>query len=76
MRSVFWLGHVAKRDGNETVTSIEGILGNTALARVLLVDEKMAIDLMIHTIQEMSYLSGFLPELCSAENAMEENTQN
>ncbi len=29
MRSVFWLGHVAKRGGNDTITSPEGIIGNT-----------------------------------------------
>lgn len=68
MRSVFWLGHVAKRDGNKTVTSIEGVLGNTALARYILLDEKIATDLMTHAIQEMGYLSDFLPELYTEEN--------
>lgn len=69
MRSVFWLGHVAKRDGNETVASVEGVLGNTWLARHLLVDEKLAVDLMTHAIQEMGYLADFLPELYTEELA-------
>lgn len=76
MRSVFWLGHVAKREGNRTVRSIEGILGNTALARVLLVDEKMALDLMTHAIQEMGTLSDFLPELYEEENSTPAKGQN
>lgn len=67
MRSVFWLGHVAKRDGNETVSSVEGVLGNTWLARRILVDEKLATDLMTHAIEEMGYLSDFLPELYGEE---------
>lgn len=33
MLSRFWLGMVAKRDGNEEVDSIIGLLGNTYLAR-------------------------------------------
>ena len=63
MRSVFWLGHVAKREGNGQVSSIEGLLGNTWLARRILVDETLAVDLMTHAIQEMGYLSDFLPHL-------------
>lgn len=53
MRSVFWMGHIARRNGNDTVTSVEGVLGNTWLARRILVDEKLATDLMSHAIQEM-----------------------
>ncbi|MEP2990566.1 MAG: hypothetical protein ABJN65_08600 [Parasphingorhabdus sp.] len=67
MRSVFWMGHIAKRNGNDTVTSVEGVLGNTWLARRILVDEKLATDLMSHAIQEMGYLSDFLPQLYSEE---------
>ena len=67
MRSIFWLGHVAKREGNEQVFSIEGLLGNTALARFVLVDTQLATDLMTHAIQEMGYLSDFLPQLYAAE---------
>jgi hypothetical protein len=63
MRSIFWLGHVAKREGNNQVFSIEGLLGNTALARFILLDVQLARDLMIHAIQEMGYLADFLPEL-------------
>jgi hypothetical protein len=68
MRSAFWLGRVARRDGNDQVFSIEGLLGNTALVRWLLLDERVATDLMIHAIEEMGYLSEFLPQL------YEENT--
>lgn len=67
MRSVFWLGHVAKRDGNDTVWSVEGMLGNTWLARRVLLDEGLAVDLMTHAIQEMGNLSDFLPELYGQE---------
>lgn len=67
MRSVFWLGHVSKRDGNKQISSVEGALGNTWLARHLLVDEKLAADLMTHAIEEMGYLSDFLPELFDEE---------
>lgn len=63
LRSVFWMGDVAKRDGNETIFSIEGLLGNTALARRVAISETDAVDLMTHAIQEMGYLSDFLPAL-------------
>jgi len=69
MRSVFWMGHVAKREGNDTVASIEGIVGNTWLARRILLDEQFAVDLMTHAIEEMGYLSDFLPELYAAQTA-------
>lgn len=45
--------------------SIQGLLGNTALARMFLVDKKLAVDLMTHAIQEMGYLADFLAELYS-----------
>lgn len=69
MRSIFWLGHVAKRNGNEQVFSVEGVIGNTALARFILLDEKFATDLMVHAVEEMGYLANFLPQLFTDENA-------
>ncbi|MDO6566895.1 hypothetical protein Q4561_07475 [Alteromonas sp. 1_MG-2023] len=63
MRSIFWMGHVAKRDGNNEVFSIEGVFGNTALVRYLLLDHGMANDLMTHAIEEMGTLADFLPQL-------------
>ncbi|RZV33380.1 MAG: hypothetical protein EX262_06810 [Sphingomonadaceae bacterium] len=63
MRSVFWLGHVSKRDGNENVFSIEGLAANTWIARVLLLDEGFATNLMTHAIEEMGTLADFLPQL-------------
>lgn len=63
MRSRFWLGMVAKRDGNEQIGSIEGIVANTYLVRKLGVSKSSAIDLMNHCTEEMSILAGFLPEL-------------
>lgn len=63
MRSVFWLGHVAKREGNKTVSSVEGLVGNSWLARHILLNEKFATDLMRHAIEEMGILADFLPEL-------------
>jgi len=63
MRSRFWLGHVARRDGDATVGSIEGVIGNTALARVLGVRPADAEGLKKHAIEEMSTLASFLPQL-------------
>lgn len=63
MRSIFWLGNVAKRQGNDQIFSIEGLVGNTALARFILINEELAKNLMIHAIEEMGYLSNFLPQL-------------
>ena len=51
MRSVFWLGHIGAREGNRTVFSIEGLLGNTALVRYLALDTQLAVDLMTHAIE-------------------------
>ena len=68
MRSIFWLGHVAKRDGNKQVFSLEGVFGNTALARYLLINNKMANDLMTHALQEMGTLADFLPRLYGEQN--------
>lgn len=69
MLSRFWLGYVAKRDGNETVPSIEGVLGNTYLARRIGVQKPYAVALMNHATQEMGILAEFLPELYLAEHA-------
>ena len=57
----------AKRDGNEKVGSIEGVLGNTYLIRKFGVPKSDAIDLMNHATQEMSVLAEFLPELYVSE---------
>ncbi len=67
MRSNFWMGHVARREGNNPVTSTEGIIGNTALARLFTVDEQQATALMTHAIEEMGYLSDLLPALYEQE---------
>ena len=67
MLSRFWLGIVAKRDGNEKVGSIEGVLGNTYLARKIGVSKSGAVDLMNHATQEMGILAEFLPELYASE---------
>ncbi|MEP3050993.1 MAG: hypothetical protein ABJP48_07805 [Erythrobacter sp.] len=70
MRSVFWMGHVSKRDGNENIFSIEGLAANTWLARRLLIRQEFADNLMTHAIEEMGTLSDFLPELHAAETAL------
>ncbi|MFA0441385.1 hypothetical protein BCU70_10250 [Vibrio sp. 10N.286.49.C2] len=70
MRSVFWMGYVETRDPNnqnETVLSIQSLLGNTALARALIFDKHSALALMDHAIGEMNILAGFLPELYETE---------
>jgi len=67
MRSRFWLGMVAKRNGNEPVGSIAGILGNTYIARVLAVPKPDASALMNHCKDEMTILASFLPDLYHSE---------
>ena len=67
MRSRFWLGHVAKRDGNKTTFSIKSFIGNTTLARLLVVDKQRAEDLKRHAKEEMKYLADLLPQLYESE---------
>jgi len=73
VRCGFWLGMVAKRDGNEQVSSIEGVVANTYLARRLGVSKQAATDLMNHCTEEMSILAGFLPGLYEAEHLNQED---
>ena len=68
MLSRFWLGQVAKRDGNEPIKSFEGLVGNTYLARMIGVAHADAADLMTHATEEMQTFATFLPELYAAEN--------
>ena len=69
MRSRFWLGHVAKRDGNETIRSFEGFVGNMALVRIFLIKQQVdPEDLKRHAIEEMTYLAELLPSLYKLEN--------
>lgn len=67
MLSRFWLGMVAKREGNEETSSFLGLVANTYLARKLAISESSATDLMNHCTEEMSILAGFLPALYRAE---------
>ena len=67
MRTRFWLGHVAKREGNNTVSSIQGFIGNTALARLFVLDKQSAEDLKSHAKEEMKYLADLLPTLYESE---------
>lgn len=69
MRSRFWLGHVAKRAGNETVPSLLGRVGNSYAARWLLLRESLARALHRHATEEMAYLAALLPNLYASENA-------
>jgi len=69
MRSRFWLGNVAKRDGNETIRSFEGFVGNMALVRLFLIKQQVnPEDLKRHAIEEMTYLAELLPSLYKLEN--------
>ena len=69
MRSRFWLGHVAKRDGDKTIRSFEGFVGNMALARLFLIEQQVNPEALIrHAIEEMSYLAELLPSLYESEN--------
>ena len=67
MRTRFWLGHVAKREGNKTISSIQGFIGNTALARLFVLDKQIAEDLKRHAKEEMKYLADLLPSLYELE---------
>jgi hypothetical protein len=67
MRTRFWLGHVAKREGNNTVSSIQGFIGNTALVRMFTVNKKNSEDLQRHAQEEMKYLADLLPTLYESE---------
>ena len=67
MRTRFWLGHVAKREGNNTVSSIQGFIGNTALVRMFAVNKKNSEDLQRHALEEMQYLADLLPTLYESE---------
>ena len=69
MRSRFWLGHVAKRDGNKTIRSFEGFVGNMALVRLFLIKQQVnPEDLKRHAMEEMTYLAELLPSLYKLEN--------
>ena len=63
MRSRFWLGHVAKREGNKTIASLPGFIGNTALVRLFILDKRTAEGLKHHAMEEMKFLAELLPSL-------------
>ena len=69
MRSRFWLGHVAKREGNKTISSLKGFIGNTALSRILVLNQQNAKDLKSHAEEEMKYLAELLPPLYRSKNS-------
>jgi len=73
MRSRFWLGHIAARDGNEVKFSLVGLIGNTAIVRYFSITEQNAVDLMTHAIEEMGYLSDLLPDLYERETEFTPN---
>ena len=68
MRSRFWLGHVAKREENNTIFSLKGFIGNTFLTRLLVLNEQSAKDLKLHAEEEMKYLAELLPPLYGSKN--------
>jgi len=63
MRSRFWLGHVAEREGNKTLTSIKGFIGNRPVTRLFAVNKQTAEDLKLHATEEMIFLAELLPTL-------------
>ena len=67
MRTRFWLGHVAKREGNKTVNSLPGLIANTALIRLFVIDKKSADDLKRHAMEEMTFLAELLPSLYESQ---------
>ena len=68
MRSRFWLGHVAKRKGNKTISSLEGLIGNTFIMRLLVLNKQGAIGLKRHAEEEMKYLAALLPPLYGSQD--------
>jgi DAPG hydrolase-like protein len=69
MRSRFWMGHVATRQGNEEITSLVGIIGNMAIVRLFALDRESGEALLKHAVEEMGYLSDLLPALYAREQA-------
>ncbi len=67
MRSRFWLGHVSVREGNQTVPSIEGFLGNMAISRFFALGRKDAENLKLHAEEEMKFLAQLLVPLYHEE---------
>ena len=63
MRSRFWLGYVAAREGNESHQNLLTSLANTALLRLFALNGDDAKGLMTHAIEEMGYLADVLPDL-------------
>ena len=68
MRSRFWLGHVTSREGNQTIPSISGFLGNMAISRLFALSKKDAEALKRHAEEEMSFLAKLLPSLYRSES--------
>ena len=61
MRSRFWLGLISGRQGNETLRSLSGFVGNRAITRLIVLSEQNAKDLQKHAKEEMRYLADLLP---------------
>ncbi|ARL05075.1 hypothetical protein BOC41_22740 [Burkholderia pseudomallei] len=61
MRSGFWLGDI-----RHDIPMLDKLLTrplNTALMRRMIVQDQLAIDLLIHCGEEMAHLARFLPRL-------------
>ena len=67
MRSRFWLGHVANREGNKTFSSIRGFIGNTSLIRLFALNHQTAENLKLHATEEMIFLAELLPTLYESQ---------
>ena len=67
MRSRFWLGHVAARDGDELAAHPANIIGNSWLTRQLLLNDALADGLFLHATEEMAILAEILPPLYALE---------
>jgi hypothetical protein len=61
MRSRFWMGHIAARNGDDARQTLLTLVANTALVRWFAVDGESAKGLLQHAIEEMGYLSDLLP---------------
>lgn len=69
LRSRFWLGVIADREGGALTNLLIDVVANNPLSRRLAVREKTALALLKHCTEEMSYLADLLPGLYTGDLA-------
>ncbi len=69
VRSRFWMGVVADREGGTVKAAAIGLLANNPISRRIAIGESDALALQKHCIEEMSTLSSYLPEIYAQAHA-------